>query len=265
LDHPPAAGPTLLLGRCGTRLAHALPAMPARTDPDCIDLTVGAPDHVRAAAAWGADSAATLRHGPTQGAGDGFQWLFNGEETEHWAMAGGGHFVMVDDRLESVPADDLGLFWCTIPTPPNFILRLQWLRWRHEDASGVFVRFPRPEPCPHGNPAFSAIYRGFEVQIDEVGMPGAAAIHRTGAIFGQREQRLRAAAARPAAEWNDLEVMVRGQRYTVRLNGALASEFDNRDPARGLPTTRTAPSFVGLQTYPGSRVAFRRIAIRAIP
>ncbi|MBX3026196.1 DUF1080 domain-containing protein [bacterium] len=234
-------------------------------DSDCVDLTVGAPDPERGAAAFRAAAVAVARDRQRRDAGDGFQWLFNGDGVTHWATVGAGTFVMVDDRLESVPADDLGLFWCTIPAPANFLLRLQWLRWRQEDASGVFVRFPHPEPCSEGNPAFSAIYRGFEVQIDELGLPGASAIHRTGAIFGQRDQRLRPPKTRPPAEWNDLEIAVRGQSYVVRLNGEVSTEFENRDPARGLPTTRMAPSYIGLQISPGSRVAFRRIAIKALP
>ena len=233
-------------------------------DSDCIDLTVGAPTPDPGHEAFFADAAAAAADRRRRNAGDGFHWLFNGDDIERWRTAGTGAFVVVDDRLESVPGEDLGLFWCTTPTPANFVLRLQWLRWRHEDASGVFVRFPRPAACPDGNPAFSAIYRGFEVQIDEVGLPGATAIHRTGAIFGQREQRLRSPLVRPPAEWNDLEITVRGQHYAVRLNGQPTADFDNRDPERGLPSTQQAPSFIGLQIYPGSRVAFRRIAIKPL-
>lgn len=237
--------------------------MTSAADPVLVDMTIGAPPpdvgRVALLAAGGGAGPARPRRTP-----NGFRWLFNGESTARWEVAGAGSFVVVDDRLESVPADDLGLFWCTTPTPRNFLLRLQWLRWRHEDASGVFVRFPRPSGCPEGNAAFSAIYRGFEVQIDEVGLPGASAIHRTGAIFGQRDQRLRAPMVRPPAEWNDLEIEVRGQHYAVRLNGQPTTDFDNTDPARGLASTRQAPSFVGLQIYPGSRVAFRRIAIKAL-
>lgn len=250
--------------RPGTQLAFGHPAMTYPRQQDCVDLTVGAPDPERSEAAFRAAAAAAARDRGRREAGDGFRWLFNGEGTAHWTTAGAGTYVTVDDRLESVPADDLGLFWCTIATPPDFVLRLQWLRWRHEDASGVFVRFPRPEPCPDGNPAFGAICRGFEVRIDEVGLPGATAIHRTGAIFGQREQRLRPTNARPPAEWNDLEITVRQQHYAVRVNGEQTTEFQNADPGRGVATSATAPSFVGLQISPGSRVAFRRIAIKSL-
>lgn len=195
---------------------------------------------------------------------EGFVPLFDGESTERWEMAGSGRFVVVDGRLESVPGSDLGLFWCTVPTPPDFVLRLRWLRWRHEDASGVFVRFPRPLPSPTGNSAFAAIRSGFEVQIDEVGIPGATTIHKTGAIFNEPAQQITPHPARAAAEWNDFEIAVRGQQYQVSLNSRLVTAFVNTDPERGCPSSALVPSFIGLQVYPGSRVAFRNIRIKAL-
>jgi hypothetical protein len=90
--------------------------------------------------------------------------------------------------------------------------------------SGVFLRFPRPRASADGNPAFGAIYHGLKVQLDEMGPPGGTAIHRTGAFFGERSQVLRPPVVRPPAEWNALEIAVRGQHYEVRLNGELTSD-----------------------------------------
>jgi hypothetical protein len=191
-----------------------------------------------------------------------FTPLFAGS-MEHWEMAGRGHFVVANGRLESVPGDDVGLCWCTVPTPSDFVLRLSWLRWRHEDTSGVVVRFPRPQSGP-SNPAWVAAARGFEVRIDEVGIPGASLIHMTGAIFNEPAQRITPCVARPAAEWNEFEISVRGQRYAVALNGHLVSEFVNTDLARGLPSSAAEPAFIGVQVAPGSRVAFRDIRIKAL-
>lgn len=190
-----------------------------------------------------------------------FTPLFDGASPDNWQMAGSGQFVVVDGRLESVPGDDRGLFWCTVPAPPDFILRLEWLRWRHEDASGVFVRFPRPLPS---GAAFVTIDRGFEVQIDEVGIPGATNIHKTGAIFNEPSQQISPHPARPAAEWNDFEITARGQRYSVALNGRRVTTFVNTDPTRGRQSAPGAPSFIGLQVGPSSRVAFRNIRIKPL-
>lgn len=204
------------------------------------------------------------RDPPPPSVGQGFRPLFDGHSLRGWAVAGAGHFVALQGRMESVPGDDLGLCWHTVPTPPDFVLRLEWLRWRHEDVSGVFVRFPRPRPVPDGNPAFVAIQQGFEVQIDEVGIAGATPIHRTGAIYGEAAQRITPRPARAPMEWNAFEITVRGQHYAVRLNGELVTELDNPDGGRGLPSTEAAPSYVGLQISPHSRVAFRHIGLRAL-
>ena len=70
--------------------------------------------------------------------------------------------------------------------------------------------------------------------------------------------------ARPTGEWNSYEIAVQGQQYKVRLNGAVVTEFENGHAARGLPSTPAAPAFIGLQAYPGKRVAFRNVQIKAL-
>lgn len=202
---------------------------------------------------------------PAAGGGEaGFTSLFDGRSLRNWSVVGSGAFVVVDGRLESVPGDDLGLCWHTVPAPADFELRLRWLRWRHEDTSGVYVRFPHPQPTPHDNSAFIAMQEGFEVQIDEVGIPGATRIHKTGAIYAQVSQQIDARAARPATEWNDFAIVVRGQEYRVHLNGHLVALFHNSDPRRGRASTATVPSYIGLQLCPGSRVAFRDLRIKPL-
>ncbi len=57
---------------------------------------------------------------------------------------------------------------------------------------------------------------------------------------------------------------MQGQCYSVRLNGRPVTTFVSADPARGHPSALGAPSFIGLQVSPGSRVAFRSIRIKAL-
>jgi hypothetical protein len=75
-------------------------------------------------------------------------------------------------------------------------------------------------------------------------------------------------AAKAPGEWNDYEIKVDNQVYTVSLNGQQVCVFDNTTtyPGRGLPSTGTAPSYLGLQVYadPRSLVAFRRIRIKGL-
>ncbi len=57
---------------------------------------------------------------------------------------------------------------------------------------------------------------------------------------------------------------MQGSRFTVVLNGQQVTEFTGTDPDRGRPSTPAAPTYVGLQIHPGSRMAFRNIEHRAI-
>lgn len=160
-----------------------------------------------------------------------------------------------------------------MPTDPNFILKLQWLRWTEDSNSGVYVRFPRPDTKGYNNTAFVADEFGFEVQIDELGAPDGLPVHKTGAIYRKDNQTnnevLTQKPARNVGEWNDYEIRVEGQTYTVTLNGNQVCVFDNENlyPDRGKPTADGAPSYIGLQVYANPRyfVRFRRIQIKALP
>jgi hypothetical protein len=57
---------------------------------------------------------------------EGPRSLFNGQNLDGWEMAGQGSFVVTNGVLQAVPGGDLGLLWCTIPTPRDFVLRCEW-------------------------------------------------------------------------------------------------------------------------------------------
>jgi hypothetical protein len=201
----------------------------------------------------------------------GFTALFDGIHLTNWQMAGAGRFIVVGGSLEAVPdpSGELGMLWCTDPTPPDFVLKLEWLRWQQNDNSGVFVRFPDPTSKGYNNQAWVAVNFGFEIQIDEFGWPDQVGMHKTGAIYAQGNQSLAQQPARAPGQWNKLEIRAQGQMYTVTLNDAQVTAFQNQDPARGLASTPQGPAYVGLQVHPPSpgetanagRVAFRNIRI----
>jgi hypothetical protein len=201
----------------------------------------------------------------------GFTSIFDGFNMSKWSMSkiknqapnksDPGRFLIVDGTLEYTTGNDLGLLWYTDPMPPNYILRLQWLRWDDRGNSGVFVRFPNPNSKGYDNTAYVAIDFGFEVQIDEHGEPDGADKHATGAIYNEDSQTITRRAAKRAGQWNDFEIHVEGQTYTVALNGQQVTKFTNSDPGRGLP----ALAHVGLQGHFGSRVAFRHIRFKKLP
>lgn len=189
----------------------------------------------------------------------GFTPLFNGFSLAGWTMAGSGGFNIVAGALESSNGTgELGLLWHQKPAPADYTLRLEWRTFSAADNSGVFVRFPDPDSKGYINTAWVGVHFGFEVQIDA---SGPTPITRTGAIYDEPAQVRNEIAANPPGTWNDFEIQVQGQHYTVKLNGVQVSDFQNPHADRGLPTTPKAPSYIGLQAYPGKRVQFRNIRV----
>ena len=212
----------------------------------------------------------------------GFTALFDGMDVSKWRMTtirnqpgrdNPGRMRIIDGALETVAGNDMGIFWCTVPTDADFVLKLQWLRWTADSNSGVYVRFPNPESKGYDNTAFVADDFGFEVQIDELGAPDGLAIHKTGAIYRKDNRTdnevLTQKPARDVGQWNDYEIRVQGQTYTVTLNGDLVCVFDNTNlyPLRGKPSTTAEPSYIGLQVYANPRyfVRYRRVQIKPLP
>ena len=107
------------------------------------------------------------------------------------------------------------------------------------------------------------------MQIDEEARPDGAGIHRTGAIYKLAAPDPSRLEVGNVGEWNRYEITVRGNRYTIVLNGQEVTRFDftpgsdAQFPKRALAPTETEPRFVGLQTHTG-RVRFRRIQWRAL-
>lgn len=200
----------------------------------------------------------------------GFTSMFDGRTLGDWRMStisdepgrnNPGRFIVVDGALEATPGTGLGLLWYTRPMPDDYVLKLQWKRFKHESNSGVLLRFPDPRTKGYRNTAYVADHFGYEIQIDELGQPDGSPKFRTGAIYGLDSQSLTQQPALPAGEWNDYEIRVEGDRFTVMLNGVGVAEFLNKDPNRG---QTAAPHHVGLQAHFDSRLAFRNIEYRPL-
>lgn len=211
--------------------------------------------------------------GPDAGAvPDASSPLFEGALTAEWKMStivnqpgrdDPGHFIVEDGALVSVPGTDLGLLWHTRPTPPNFVLELEWKLSAPDDNSGVFVRFPALDSKGYDNTAWVAVNFGFEVQINEPGSPDGAPEHTTGAIYGETNQTFSRVVANGPGTWNTYVIRVEANVVAVTLNGQQVTRFVSPYPERGVATAAGVgvPTFVGLQTHSG-RVAFRNIRIR---
>jgi len=213
---------------------------------------------------------------PPPFAGDpGFEVLFDGTSLGDWTMStivnqpgrdDPGDFRVRRGALESRSGTDLGLLWLRRATPERYVLRLEWIMTASDDNSGIYFGFPDPRNEGYNNTAYVGVNFGFEVQIDELGRPDNAGIHRTGAIYGFKGPDL-PSLTRPVGEWNAYEITVDGANITVALNGQTVNQFhftgDPQSPRRGQPSTPQDPRFIGLQTHTG-RLLFRRIQWKAL-
>ncbi|MFK4536310.1 choline dehydrogenase-like flavoprotein [Bradyrhizobium ottawaense] len=201
----------------------------------------------------------------------GFETLFDGNTLGDWTMStisnqpgrnDPGSFRVRRGVLETRTGTDLGLLWLKRPTPPRYVLRLQWMLTAPDDNSGVFIGFPDPRNEGYDNTAYVGVNFGFEIQIDELARPDRAPIHRTGAVYSFKGPTDGPLTVHPAGEWNSYEITVDGADITVVLNGQTVNIFhfagDPQSPRRGLPSTAQDPRFIGLQTHTG-RVLFRNI------
>jgi choline dehydrogenase-like flavoprotein len=226
--------------------------------------------------------------------------LFDGQSLANWRMAGRGTFHAIDGALQSVPSFDLGLLWCTIPMPQNYRLELEFFTRTFQTNSGIFIRFKNPDGFtnPDGtafsNPAWSAVYAGFEVQIDNTGAGQPIAglpKHRTGAVYavnypGDPNADPTFPPATPddfvnpqdcsVLAWNQYRIEVVNETIQTNLNGVSAAKFTIPDPNlhQFLPPydpkrgrfTSAEPTFIGLQAYSNYSytTAFRNIRVTVL-
>ena len=172
----------------------------------------------------------------------GFTPLFDGATMDGWQQAGPSGFSVVDGMLQS--SGGMGLLWYTRKEFGDFILKTDWKVLHLDDNSGVFVRFPDP-----GNDPWVAVNGGYEVQIDDVGAPDGAMIHKTGAVYNFAAPT--EVATNPVGEWNVYEIHAVGQGYRVILNGVEVTDFTG---------SRSTKGYLGLQNHNGT-VTFRNVRI----
>ncbi|HEU4424365.1 MAG TPA: ThuA domain-containing protein, partial [Pilimelia sp.] len=200
----------------------------------------------------------------------GYEPIFDGtaDSLRNWQQAPGGSFALQPDgSLRTVGG--LGMLWYTRPFG-DFSLRMQFrdvAPGTNRSNSGVFTRFPDPRiPLDQRPPgscgtvgsartshAWVAIYCGHEIQIydGETGEP-----QKTGSIYNFDRLALPDARPTPKNQWNEYEIRVVAQHYTIIRNGVVINEFDNTpgqqssrpsDPPTDL--RQFASGFIGLQNH----------------
>lgn len=210
---------------------------------------------------------------------EGYRKLFDGTAASlaKWEQVGGGRFGLNPDGTitSSTTVPGMGMLWFPGRQYGDFSLKLQW----RDDApgtgntnSGVFVRFPNVHDNPEeSRPEWVAIKYGHEVQIND--RPDGD-MYKTGSLYGFDRVGLGGAGVTPKGTWNDYEIRVVDQHYSVYRNGVLINEFENSggqlfEPPRGDdPGTdgrRFASGYVGLQVHGVTDVvSYRDIRIKEL-
>ncbi|WP_327722673.1 DUF1080 domain-containing protein [Streptomyces sp. NBC_00490] len=215
----------------------------------------------------------------TPGQTEGYRTILDGTAASFakWQQVGGGSFGLnADGSITSgTTRDGLGMLWFPERKYGDFSLRLQW----RDDApgagntnSGVLVRFPWIHDHPEeSRPEWVAIKYGHEVQV--LDRPDGD-MYKTGSVYGFDRVGLAGAGVTQKGTWNDYEIRVVDQHYSVYRNGVLINEFDNiggqdftppRSDDPGTDGRRFASGYLGLQVHGITDVvSYRDIRIKEL-
>ncbi|MEN8654527.1 family 16 glycoside hydrolase [Streptomyces sp. 21So2-11] len=210
---------------------------------------------------------------------EGYRDLFDGSQSSFnkWQHVGGGSFGLNPDgsMTSSTTVAGMGMLWFPERKYEDFSLKLRW----RDDApatgnanGGVFVRFPQVHDHPEeSRPEWVAIKYGHEVQI--LDRPDGD-MYKTGSIYGFDRVGLGGAGVTPKGTWNDYEIRVEGQHYSIFRDGVLINEFENtggqnftppRGDDPGTDGRRYASGYVGLQVHGTTdTISYRDIRIKQL-
>ncbi|WP_345014432.1 OmpL47-type beta-barrel domain-containing protein [Streptomyces shaanxiensis] len=210
---------------------------------------------------------------------EGYRTILDGSAASFakWQQVGGGSFAPnADGSITSgTTKPGLGMLWFPERKYGDFSLKLQW----RDDApgtgnanSGVFVRFPWVHDHPEeSRPEWVAIKYGHEVQV--LDRPDGD-MYKTGSVYGFDRVGLAGAGVTQKGTWNDYEIRVVDQHYSVYRNGVLINEFDNtggqdfvppRSDDPGTDGRRFASGYIGLQVHGTTDVvSYRDIRIKEL-
>ncbi|MCX4820613.1 DUF1080 domain-containing protein [Streptomyces sp. NBC_01142] len=213
------------------------------------------------------------------GQNTGYRDLFDGTQASFntWQHVGGGSFGLSGDgaMTSSTTVPGMGMLWFPQRQYGDFSLKLQW----RDDApgagnanGGVFVRFPYVHNNPEeSRPEWVAIKYGHEVQV--LDRPDGD-MYKSGSVYGFDRVGLGGAGVTPKGTWNDYEIRVVGQHYSVYRNGVLINEFDNtggqafvppRGDDPGTDGRRFSSGYIGLQVHGTTDViSYRNIRVKEL-
>ncbi len=210
---------------------------------------------------------------------EGYRTILDGTQAsfDKWEHVGGGSFGLNGDGsiTSGTSRAGLGMLWFPERKYGDFSLKLQW----RDDApgtananSGVFVRFPQVHGHPEeSRPEWVAIKYGHEIQ--EFDSP-TGDMYKTGSVYGFDRVGLAGAGVTQKGTWNDYEIRVVDQHYSIYRNGVLINEFDNtggqdftppRSDDPGTDGRRFASGYIGLQVHGTTDVvSYRDVRIKEL-
>ncbi|MFR9779128.1 OmpL47-type beta-barrel domain-containing protein, partial [Micromonospora sp. MS34] len=206
---------------------------------------------------------------------DGYQPILDSTAASfgRWQHVGAGGFTRnADGSVTSRALPGLGMLWYPVSAYGDFSMKLQWRDDAAGDGranSGVFVRFPDVRNHPaESRPEWVAIKYGHELQILD---RTDGDQYKSGSVYGFDRVDLAGAAVAPKGTWNDYEIRVVGQHYSVFRNGVLINEYVNApdaafDPPRaddpGGAGRQSTSGYVGLQNHgTGDVISFRNVRV----
>lgn len=193
-----------------------------------------------------------------------FKSLLTGDGLEGWEVQEGKQSAWVRDG-EIISCHSAAGGWLrTVTEYGDFELRLEY-RLQSGGNTGVGLRCP-----PAGNPTFT----GIEVQLLDDSSPKYASLRPdqyTGSIYYQVPATQKAS-LKPIGEWNQCEIVCRGDLLTIKINGELVNQVQlNRHGApnigseqpksRYLLSQRPPIGHIALQSH-STRVDFRKIELK---
>ncbi len=205
---------------------------------------------------------------------DDFRDLFDGKSLDGWVVEGpardkaGRTMWSVEDGRIVCLGEGFGFLRYDRREFGDFTFRVEYRftpapAGKPQGNSGLGIRTGRFDPSRSRETRPS--YAAFEVQLlDDAGSVPSA--HGTGSLY--RYKSPTANPARPAPEWNTIEVTCAGPRITIRLNGRTILEADQseladvatRPAAAPAPKDKPRRGYVALQSHSG-RVEFRKVQI----
>lgn len=192
----------------------------------------------------------------------GYVALFDGEtlegwegDSEHWSVEDG---VIVGSSEETPVGHNT--FLCTIKKYADFVLKLEFRLVNHNSGVQIRSRHVGGALNAAGEMIPSYVVRGYQADIAEQRYMGILYEERGRGILADVDPEEVAKHYKPG-EWNEYEIICKGPRIQLLLNGYQTVDYTEKDADAGAES-----GIIALQLHQGPpmRVEFRNIRIKEL-